>query len=95
MVVGMPTIAAWPKLVEGQEAQGLRDAAEKLDSAEGEVVFDFSGVRRIDSNTLRALGEFARSADEKAVTVVLRNVNVDIYKALTLAKLTSRFSFVS
>ena len=91
----MPTIAAWPKLVEGQEAQGLREAAEKLDAAEGEVVFDFSCLRRIDSNTLRALEEFARSADEKAVTVVLRNVNVNIYKALTLAKLTSRFSFVS
>jgi len=95
MVVRMPTIAAWPKLAEGQEAQGLREAAEKLDSAEGEVVFDFSCVRRIDSNTVRALEEFARSAEEKAVTVVLRNVKVDIYKALTLAKLTSRFSFVS
>lgn len=90
----MPTIAAWPKIEEGHEVETLREATEKLDTVEGEVVFDFSSLRRIDSNTLRALEIFARSAAEKEVTVVLRNVNVDIYKALTLAKLTTRFSFV-
>ena len=35
----------------------------------------------------------ADSADEKAVKVVLRGVNIDIYKVLKLAKLASRFSF--
>lgn len=91
----MPTIAAWPNLVEGHEVQALREATEKLDSAEGEVVFDFSSIQRIDANTLVALEKFAQSAEEKTVSVVLRNVNVDIYKALMLVRLISRFSFLS
>ena len=52
-------------------------------------------MRRIDSSALRALEEFARIADEKAVKVVLRGVNVDVYKVLKLVKLTRRFSFVN
>lgn len=95
MVVGMPTIAVGPKMVEGHEVQALQEATEKLDSVEGEVALDFASLRRIDANTLSALEKFAQSAEEKEVTVVLRNVNVEIYKALTLAKLTTRFSFVS
>ena len=34
-------------------------------------------------------------ADDKAVKVVLRGVNVDIYKVLKLMKLASRFSFLA
>ena len=34
-------------------------------------------------------------ADDKGVKVVLRGVNVGVYKVLKLVKLTSRFSFVS
>jgi anti-anti-sigma regulatory factor len=52
-------------------------------------------VRRIDPSVLRVLDEFAGKADNKGVKVVLRGVNVDVYKVLTLAKLTSRFSFVN
>jgi anti-anti-sigma regulatory factor len=73
----------------------LQEAGEKLDSTQGETVLDFSSVRRIDSSALRALEGFARLADEKAVKVVLRGVNVDVYKVLKLMKLTRRFSFVN
>jgi anti-anti-sigma regulatory factor len=73
----------------------LREAREKLDGAEGEVVLDFSSVRRLDSSSLGAMEEFANIADQKAVKVVLRSVNVDVYKVLKLVKLTRRFSFVS
>lgn len=72
----------------------LQEAGEKLDSTQGETALDFSSVRRIDSSALRALEEFARLADEKTVKVVLRGVNVDVYKVLKLMKLTRRFSFV-
>ncbi len=58
-------------------------------------MLDFSSVRRIDSTALRALEEFARLADEKAVKVVLCGVNVDVYKVLKLVKLTRQFSFVN
>ena len=73
----------------------LQEAGEKLDSAEGEAVLDFSSVRRIDASALRAMEELARIADEKAVKVALRGVNVDVYKVLKLVKLTRRFSFVN
>jgi len=73
----------------------LQEAGQKIDPADGEAVIDMSSVRRVDSSMLRALDEFARVAEEKAVKIVLRGVNVDIYKVLKLAKLTQRFSFVS
>jgi anti-anti-sigma regulatory factor len=73
----------------------LREAGEKLDGTEGEAVLDFSSVRRLDANAVRAIEELARVADEKAVKIVLRGVNVDVYKVLKLVKLTRRFSFVN
>ena len=76
-------------------APSLQEAGEKLDGAEGEAVLDFSSVLRIDASALHALDELARVADEKAVKIVLRGVNVDVYKVLKLVKLTQRFSFMN
>lgn len=73
----------------------LQEAGEKLDGAQGETILDFSSVRRIDSSALRALEEFARVADKKAVKVALRGVNIDVYKVLKLMKLAKRFSFLN
>jgi ABC-type transporter Mla MlaB component len=50
---------------------------------------------RIDAIALSAMAEFADIADSKGVKVVLRGVNVGVYKVLKLVKLASRFSFVS
>jgi anti-anti-sigma regulatory factor len=73
----------------------LQEAGKNLTAADGETVLDFSSVRRVDASALRALEEFARVADEKAVKVVLRGVSVDVYKVLKLVKLTRRFSFLN
>jgi anti-anti-sigma regulatory factor len=89
----MATIAVFLKVDEQCVAQSLHDAAEKLDSAAGEAVVDFSLVRRIDSDGLRALKELARVAELKAVKIVLRDVNVDVFKTLKLARLTQPFLF--
>ena len=83
------------KIDEERIVQALQEAGEKLDSAEGEVVVDFSSVRRIDVNTLQALEMFADITDDKGVKAVLRGVNVGVYKVLKLMKLGSRFSFVA
>jgi len=91
----MATIAVWLKIDEERIVQALQEAGEKLDSVEGEVALDFSSVRRIDSSALRALEEFAGIADDKSVNVVLRGVDVGVYRVLKLTKLASRFSFVS
>ncbi len=91
----MAMIAVWLKIEEDSVVQALQNGGEKLDSVEGEVTLDFSSVLRIDPIALRAMEEFARLADGKGVKVVLRGVNVNVYKVLKLVKLTSRFSFVS
>jgi hypothetical protein len=39
--------------------------------------------------------KLAGVADDKAVKVVLRGVNVDVYKVLKLVNLTPRFSFLA
>jgi anti-anti-sigma factor len=74
--------------------QLLEEIGATLSSAEGDVVLDFSGVRRIDPAGLRAFEDLAAAADQKSLKVVLQGVNVDVYKVLKLARLTARFSFV-
>ena len=91
----MAVIAVWIKIDEERVVEGLQEAGENLDSAEGEVVVDFSSVGRIDSSAIRALEGFADAADDKGVKVVLCGVNVDVYKVLKLVKLGSRLSFVA
>ncbi len=87
--------AVFLNIEETRVVPALREAGEKLDGTEGEVVLDFSSVRRIDSNALPAIEELARIADERSVKVVLRGVNIDVYKVLKLVKLSRRFSFVN
>ncbi len=73
----------------------LQEARSKLNGALGDTVLDFSTVRRIDSQALRAVEELVDLAEEKAVQVTVHGVNVDIYKVLKLAKLAPRLKFVS
>jgi anti-anti-sigma regulatory factor len=73
----------------------LQEARSKLANVEGDLCLDFSAVRRIDPNALTEMEQLARLADQKGVKVVLRGVNIDIYRVLKLMKLTSRFSFLS
>ena len=91
----MTTSAEWLQIDGERVVPALQAAGETLDSTQGDVVLDFSSVRRIDPSGLRAMEKLAGAADEKAVKVVLRGVNVDIYKVLKLVKLTSRFSFLT
>jgi anti-anti-sigma regulatory factor len=94
-MVDKAMIAVWLKIDEERVVEALREAGGKLDSVEGEVALDFSAVRRIDSSAVGALETFAGLADDKGVKVVLRGVNVGVYKVLKLVKLASRFSFAS
>ena len=91
----MAMIAEWLKIDEERVVLGLQEAGEKLDCVEDEVALDFSAVLRIDAGALKAMEGFAGIADDKGVKVVLRGVNVGVYRVLKLVKLASRFSFVS
>lgn len=89
----MSSNAVWLSIDRERVSDALQEAAAKLDNAGGEVILDFSSVQRIHPSALAAMETLARTADEKAVKVVLRGVNVDVYKALKLAKVAPRFSF--
>ncbi len=68
----------------------LQQARKQLESAGSEVVLDFSAVRRVNSGALTELQTLAETARGK---LVLRGVNVEVYKVLKLVKLTGRFRF--
>ena len=71
----------------------LEKACTMLDNARGEVVLDFSSVRRVNPASLRGMEHLADTADGKGTKLVLSNVNIDIYKVLKLMRLALRFSF--
>jgi anti-anti-sigma regulatory factor len=71
----------------------LQEALAKLDSAGGELILDFSSVRRIGTGAIGSMERLAVAAEDKAVKVALRGVNIDVYKVLKLVNLTPRFSF--
>ncbi|HKU24487.1 MAG TPA: STAS domain-containing protein [Candidatus Sulfotelmatobacter sp.] len=73
---------------------GLEEAGKTL-NRDQELALDFSAVGRVGSPELRAMQNLAHRAEEKSVRVVLRGVNVNVYKTLKLAQLTRRFSFLN
>ena len=75
--------------------QSLEDAVHSLDSGAAELTLDFSSVRRIDACALKRLEHLANVADEKPVKVVLRGVNIDVYRVLKLMHLAQRFTLPS
>ena len=71
----------------------VRGAIARLDSAAGELDLDFSTVYRLDTAALGAMEDLAAKAGEKRVAIVLRAVNVDVYRVLKLVKLAPRFGY--
>ncbi len=91
----MATIADWLKIDGNKVGQALRETREKLSDADGEMVLDFSAVERVDANAILALDELADAAKQKSVKVILRGVNVGIYKVLKLSRLTTKVLFLN
>lgn len=91
----METIAVWLEMDEKNVSRTLQEAGEKLAGVQDEIILDFSSVLRIDPGVLQAIEEFTAIAAGKGAKVVLRGVNVGVYKVLKLVRLASRFSFVS
>lgn len=91
----MPTNTVWLKSDEAGSIPALQEAIDQLESTGEEVVLDFSGVRRIDSRALGAMEKLAGSANGKGARVVLRGVNIAVYKVLKLMRLDTRFAFLT
>ena len=91
----MPVNTVWLRVDGKREVETLKEALETLDTAEGEVVLDFSGVQRVDPGSLGVLEALAGKAHGKALKVVLGGVSPSVYKTLKLMKLAERFAFLS
>lgn len=90
------TVTPFSFVVDGERVtEGLQAVAKNLEGAGPEVLLDFFFVQDIDQSGLRALEDLANAAAEKKVKVVLRGVNVEIYKVMKLARLAERFTFVN
>ena len=77
-------------------ARSLNEARPALDQLdEGELLLDFSTVRRIDPAGVRALGELAAAVAGREVRLTARAVAVDVYKVFKLSGLAERLSFMS
>ena len=74
-------------------AEWIQDAVEKVNRGESEVTLDFSSVLRIDGSMVGALEELAGLSENRSVKVVLRAVNMDVYRVLKQLKLAERFTF--
>jgi anti-anti-sigma regulatory factor len=90
----MDMIAMWLEMDEKNFRRALQEAGGKLASVQDEIILDFSSVLRLDPCSLRAVEEFTVLAADKGIKVILRGVNVGVYKVLKLVQLASRFSFV-
>ena len=89
----MATMAVWTKIDEIKVVASLEEAANKLDSVDGDLTLDFSSVRRIEPAAIKALESLAKKAEQKGVKVGLQGVTVEIYRVLKQVKLARRFSF--
>jgi anti-anti-sigma regulatory factor len=72
----------------------LNQARERLACGEGDLVLDFSSVRRVDAAGLKAIEELTALADQKSTKLLLRGVNVGVYKVLKLVSLVPRVSIM-
>ncbi len=90
----MPTIA-WLKVDGGHVARDFHEACERLHTTDEDVVLDLSSVSRLDPEAVRSIERFAARAQEKAIKVALRGVNVEVYKVLKLMNLSPHFTFVN
>jgi anti-anti-sigma regulatory factor len=71
----------------------VREALANLDGAPGDLILDFTSVRRIGPDAIGSMEKLAAAAEAKTVKVALRGVNIEVYKVLKLVNLTPRFSF--
>lgn len=90
----METIAVWLKIEEDRLGENLEEACDKLDTADGEVLLDFSSVRRIYPVGVKLLERFVTTAQQRSIKVAMRGVSIEVYKVLKLVDLTSRLRFV-
>ncbi len=90
----MATLSVILKSEKDDLIRSLGESRDQLDGAGGEIVLNFSAVRRVDADVLYAMQQLADAAEGKGVKLALQSVNGDIYKVLKLLKLAPRFRYL-
>ncbi len=90
----MATVSVMLKVDNHDVVRTLRQSCEQLKSGDGQLIVDFSALRRIDPQVLSAMRDLTARAEANSVKLTLRGVNIEVYKVLTLLKLASRFSYL-
>ena len=76
-------------------AETLKEICGKLPANGGEVLLDFFFVQTLDPAGIKGLEDLAGTAGILKVKVILRGVNVELYKVLKLSDLTDKFLFIN
>lgn len=92
----MTTTACESIVVNGERvAETLKAVCGGLPSNSSDVLLDFFLVQSLDPMAIKELEDLAEAAKLASVKVILRGVNVEIYKVLKLSDLTDKFLFIS
>jgi anti-anti-sigma regulatory factor len=89
------TVKSSSFVIDGEHiVQQLNDICRQLGSEGPEVLLDFFLAQTLDTEGIRALEELAAGAGNENAKVVLRGVNIEMYKVMKLAGLSDKFTFI-
>lgn len=90
------TTACESIVVNGEHvAETLKEVRDSLPANGGEVLLDFFFVQTLDPAGIERLEELSATSQLLKVKVILRGVNVELYKVLKLSDLTDKFLFIN
>jgi anti-anti-sigma regulatory factor len=90
-----PTVKSSSFVIDGEHvAQQLNEICGKLATEGPEVLLDFFLAQTLDPAGIQALEELACAAGIENAKIVLRGMNIEMYKVLKLAGLSDNFTFV-
>lgn len=75
-------------------AETLKEVRGGLAANGGEVLLDFFFVQTLDPAGIEGLEQLSATAQLLKAKVILRGVNVELYKVLKLSELTDKFLFI-
>jgi anti-anti-sigma regulatory factor len=92
----MTTTACESIVVNGERvAEALKAVCSGLPTDGSDVLLDFFLVHTLDPAAIEALEHLAGTAELMKVKVILRGVNVEMYKVMKLSDLTGKFLFIN
>lgn len=92
----MSTTTSENIVVNGERvAETLKELCGCLSPNGSDMLLDFFLVQSIDPAAIEGLEQLAEAAKLASVKVILRGVNVEIYKVMKLSDLTDKFLFIN